>query len=118
MASSVLGEHNAPQEFALREGFVERSKKFLRGRSSKGGNETREGLIRARVALGQDQLTRCAKGRAKVIDLGGDQGTRHDAPGHEGRQGHTNGRAKAKAAASYLWVVTKSDPAGRHRGRC
>ena len=30
----------------------------------------------------------------------GDQRARHDAAGHEGRQGHTNGRAQAKAAAS------------------
>ena len=64
------------------------------------GDEARAGLVRARVMLGQDQLARRTTGRAKVIDHNRDQGTRHDAAGYEGRQDHTNGRAKADAAAS------------------
>ena len=72
-----------------------------------------KGLIRARVVLSQDWLAQCAE------DCG-DQGTRHDAAGHEGLQGSSSGRAKAKSAArDLLWLLaTKSDPASRNREKC
>ena len=86
------GEHVAPQDFTLGKGCVKMIKQFLRSRGEEGG-------VRARVVLGRDQLARSIKGHAKVLDHGGDQGARHDATGHEGRQGHVTGRAKAKSAA-------------------
>ena len=91
VAHGIFGssEHVAPQEFTFGEGFVELCKQVLRGRDGEGGDEARGGLTRVRVVLSQDLLARCAKGRAEVIDHGG------DAAGHKVR---ANGRAKAETA--------------------
>ena len=57
----------APQEFTIGWGLVELGKQVLRN-CGEGGDKAREGLIRARVILGQDRLARSAEGHTKVIN--------------------------------------------------
>ena len=96
VAHGVYGssEHVVPQEFALREGFVELSKQFLCSRGGMRGDEAGKGLVRARVVFRHDQLTRRSTRRANMMNRRGHHGARHDSAGHKGRQSHADDRAE------------------------
>ena len=97
----VLGptEHVAPEELSLSQGFVMLTKQGLCRLRRKGGDEARKGCTGARVVLGHDGLARGVKGKAKVIDHGGDQRAAHDAAGNEGRKRGPERRSYAQPVA-------------------
>ena len=77
MASSV-------PELPLGQSFIKLTQQELRCVRREGGDKAREGNVGARVTLHHGELARGAKGKADVVDHGGDQGAAHDAAGNEG----------------------------------